>query len=241
MSETDTQEAEGRSLLTRPTVIGSIVLLTGVVIAALALAVFGGDADPADPDTATASPTAPAPESVSTGPVELPTAGPADTVWTVIDGGAIVPVSAEHGPASDDGLVASGYTRTPEGALVAAAQIAMRSSGQAPTEMWQAVIETQMSPGADADALAAANAAAGAPDGEVEPAHLVGFVYHAFDGTAARFDLVSEQQEAWFTAEITMEWADGDWRMVPPPNGDWSQAISMVFSLEGVTEWGPDV
>lgn len=232
----DADAGEERSMWSRPGTIAAIVLVVFAVVAGAFLA-LRPDPETTAPDTeaTTEEPT------VAAEPLPLPEAGPADTVWTVIDGGSIVPVSAEHGPANDDGTLATGYAPTPEGALIAAAQIAARSGSSMPDATWQAVIEQQMVPGADADSLAAANAAAPAADLEAEPAHIAGFVYESFTADEAVFDLYLVQGDATFALSMTMVWNGSDWLMTPPTNGDWATALSIEFTLEGVVLWGPDV
>lgn len=229
-------EREERPAWTRPGTIAAIVLVVFAVVVGVALA-FRPDPGPApvEEESASAEPTA-EPSAPA-----LPEAGPADTRWEVIEGGAIVPVSAEHGPTADDGTLATGFAATPEGALIAAAHILARSGSDQPDAVWQAAIERQMVAGEDADSLAAANAIAPAGDPDAEPTHLTGFAYTSFDAGSAAFTLYLTQAEMIFAVDITMTWDGADWRMVPPRNGDWANEMSQVFSLEGAVLWGPDV
>jgi hypothetical protein len=233
---TDTSAGEERSMWSRPGTIGALALVVFALAGAIALA-FRPDPGPApaDEDTTSAEP------EVEPSALPLPEAGPADTRWEVISGGAIVPVSAEHGPGSGDGTLAAGFAPTPEGALIAAVHILARSGSDQPDATWQAAIAEQMVAGADADSLAAANAVAPAGDPGAERAHLSGFTYASFTGDQAVFTLYLTQADSIFAVEVTMVWDGADWDLTPPRNGDWANELTMVFSLEGVILWGPDV
>lgn len=235
---------------TRPWFVAAAVFLGLVVALGVTIAVWPDGQHPTDR-------TAPAPIEGSGGPVAasagasgtaaaplptaLPTRPPADVTWQLA-GQHSVPVSATAGPRSVDGGVASGYAHTPEGALVAAAQLAARSAFSAGKESWEPTVQSQFVPGDDRDRLLAALRSApeqAADPGEVSP--LVGYIYQAYTPDTAVIGLVYRAPGGtarYHVVTTTMQWRDGDWKMVAPPGGSWLSVNRQASTLSGVVEWG---
>lgn len=233
---------------TRPRFIVAAVFLALVVVLGVAIALWpNGDdtADPAPAPTAAAGGASAGPAASSPAaalPTALPTRAPADITWQLA-GQNSVPVSAAAGPSSVVGGVASGYARTPEGALVAAAQLAARSGLSAGKESWEPTVQRQFVAGADRDRLLAALRAAPqqpAEPGELSP--LAGYIYQAYTPDTAVIGLVYRSPGAgaagFHVVTTTVQWSDGDWKMVAPPGGTWLSVSRQATDLSGVVEWG---
>ncbi|MEU4778278.1 hypothetical protein [Micromonospora sp. NPDC023633] len=235
---------------TRPGFIAAAALLLAVILIGVLVAVFaianntrdnlsGGGAA-----TSTPTPGSTPAESSTTAPgapQAVPTAPPADVRWELF-GQTAVPVSASAGP-SRTGETASGYAHTPEGALIAAAQISKRAAHSAGRQSWEPTIQQQFEPNADRDRLLAALREAG--DTPAEPgelSQLVGYQYQSYTPDTAVIGLVYRAPAAgtprYHVLSLTLVWRDGDWRMVPPPGGAWTSINRMTSDLTGVIEWG---
>jgi hypothetical protein len=217
-----------------------IVIVAGLLIAVLSAGDNGNEG--AEAGTPTPGST---PADISTrppaGPLAGPTAPPADVRWELV-GQTAVPVSASAGP-SQIGETASGYAHTPEGALIAAAQISTRAAYSAGRQSWEPTIQQQFEPNADRDRLLAALREAG--DVSAEPGELsqiAGFSYQSYTPDTAVIGLVFRAPSAgtprYHVLSLTLLWRDGDWRMVPPPGGSWTSVNRFTSDLAGVVEWG---
>lgn len=226
---------------TRPGFVAAAGFLAAVLVAAVVIAVWPSDDGP---DATTAPPPVPAGTSPTGGDTPLPTAipskPPTDVTWQLV-GQKAVPVSRSAGPRSVRDGVAAGYARTPNGALVAAAQLSARSGHSTGRDSWEPTITRQFVPGADRDqllaSLRAAPAATPAP-GELSP--LAGYVYQAYTPDTAVIGLVYRSSGAatYHVTTTTMMWRDGDWKMVAPPGGSWLSVNRQALDLTGVTAWG---
>jgi hypothetical protein len=145
----------------RWTAIAAVVFVA--VVAALALIVVvarGHQRGPADAaagrgsaPTASAGGTAtPGPAAASSGDGLPLTAAPSGVGWQLVDGVAL-PFSAADGPHRLAGGVASGFTRTPAGALLACVQIGLRIGAVNPGD--QAAVVRAMVVGAGQPGLLA--------------------------------------------------------------------------------------
>ena len=238
-----TQDFAGRPPWTRPGFIASAALVLIVVIAAIIVAVTSlGDDD--DGGRTGAPPASPAPVDSSKPqnlPTEVPTTAPQAVRWELV-GSLPVPVSTTAGPTRVSGTTASGFTHTPDGALIAAAQILMRSSlGR---EYWEPTIKEQFVPSSDRDRLLAQMSTVGTDD--VDPGSLsqiAGYQYQSYTPDTAVIGLVLRAPSAgtpqYHILSLTLLWRDGDWRMQAPPGGAWISVNRRTNDLAGVVEWGP--
>ncbi|MFC4066727.1 hypothetical protein [Actinoplanes subglobosus] len=238
---------------TRPWFIAAAGFLGLVVALGVTIAVWPHEQDPSvlpapAPAVVSGSTSTPSPGAAASGavaaplPTALPTSPPRDVTWQLAGQNA-VPVSATAGPRSVAAGVASGYARTPEGALVAAAQLAARSAFSAGRTSWEPTVQTQFVPGDDRDRLLAALRSAPeqtADPGELSP--LAGYLYQAYTPDIAVIGLVYRSPAAgaarYHVVTTTMQWRDGDWQMVPPPGGTWLSVSRQAGNLSGVVEWG---
>ncbi|MEU8048079.1 hypothetical protein AB0B71_28530 [Micromonospora echinofusca] len=231
---------------TRPGFIAAAVLLLAVILIGVLVAVFAIANNGRSGATATSTPTpgsTPADSSTTApgAPEAVPTAPPADVRWELV-GQTAVPVSASSGP-SRTGETAAGYAHTPEGALIAAAQISTRAAYSAGRQSWEPTIQQQFEPNADRDRLLAALREAGdTPADPGELSQIAGFSYQSYTPDTAVIGLVFRAPSAgtprYHVLSLTLLWRDGDWRMMPPPGGSWTSINRMTSDLIGVVEWG---
>lgn len=205
----------------RWTAIAAVVFVTVVLV--LVLVVLLARAHPARPGSGQPSTTGrgdrPTSSSRATGGTgsaggEPLTAAPVGVAWQLVDGVAL-PFSAADGPRSTAGGVATGFSRTPAGALLACVQAALRIGAVNPAE--QAAVVRAMVVGAGQAGLLASRPAA-VP--AVKP-QLAGFRYVSFTpeqaviGLAERVSDVSRGTARFVdVGELQLVWVGGDWRLL---------------------------
>ena len=167
--------------------------------------------------------------------------------WTGFRGIAL-PTSASAGPRDTRGGLASGFTDTPRGALLAAINIAVRTAAQWGPPIFKPTITRQVT-GPDAQALlhadalaynqlrAAAHARAGQPIGRAHAAE-VAWRFVAYTPAAATIDVVTAGRgtngaRVLTVTRIEVIWQRGDWRVTAPPGGDWANSATAISSLTG--------
>ncbi|WP_244881206.1 hypothetical protein [Micromonospora maris] len=222
------------------------MLVTLIVLAGLLIAIFAPGGDAPDTSNGTSPPGQPPAAVTNTPdqalPTAIPSAAPDGVRWELV-GPLAVPVSATAGPKQVTGTTASGFAHTPEGALVAAAQLALRSSYSLGEEYWRPTIERQFVPSADRDRLLAAlDASDSAPADPGAQSQIAGFSYQSYTPDTAVIGLVLRAPSAgaprYHVLSLTLLWRDGDWRMQAPPGGAWVSVNRTTDDLTGVVEWG---
>lgn len=223
----------------RWTAVGAVVVVTFVLAVVIGLLVKG---HPARPASTPGIPAGPAATSASVA-VTTPAAGggvplsaaPVGVSWRLVDGVAL-PFSAGDGPGSVAGGVASGFSHSPAGALLACVQTALRIGAVNPAA--QAGEVAAMVIGAGRAALVASRPAA-AP--AVKP-QMAGFRYVSYTpdqaviGLAWRVtDVASGTAKLAAIGEFEMTWSGGDWRLVD----DGSQAPLATALDPGLTGYVP--
>ncbi len=169
--------------------------------------------------------------------------------WVSFDGMQL-PVSVTAGPRDTRGDLASGFTDTPRGALLAAINIGVRTAAQWGTAIFRPTITRQVT-GPDAAALlrtetsayaqlrAAARVHPGRPAGRGYAAE-AGYRFVAWSPASATVDIVTARPTASGTTalastRVQVLWRRGDWRVVAPPGGNWANAAVTISSLTGYT------
>jgi hypothetical protein len=164
--------------------------------------------------------------------------------------GMQLPVSASAGPRHTRGGLASGFADIPQGALLAAINIGVRTAAQWGTAIFKPTITRQVT-GPDTSALlraevtayaqlrAAAKVRPGQPAGQGYAAE-TGYRFVAWSPAAATVDVVTAGPGATGTTvlastRIEVVWLGGDWRVVAPPGGNWANAANAITSLAGYT------
>jgi hypothetical protein len=169
--------------------------------------------------------------------------------WTEFHG-IELPVSAHDGPHHMHNGLAWGFTDTPDGALLAAVNIAVRTAALWGPAIYQPTIRRQVI-GPDAAALLGADAsgyAAMAVAAHVRPgrpagrgyAAEAGFRFVAYTPADTTVDVASEGpgtggSTVIVATRIEVIWRHGDWRVVAPPGGNWARAATVISSLTGYT------
>ncbi|MER7069310.1 hypothetical protein ABT357_27195 [Streptomyces albidoflavus] len=143
---------------------------------------------------------------------ELPETAPA-AEWTLTQGLAL-PVSKTAGPLRVDGDVARCYAHTPEGALLAAAQITAR---MVIAEDWETVLRRQAT-GDGLEELIAKRKKYEEEQGDVAPVpgdsmgQYVGYQWVTADEDLVVLELVTRFEKGQLQASpVTMRWQAGDW------------------------------
>lgn len=152
-----------------------------------------------------------------------------------------VPVSDRYGPCEITDTTASGYARTPRGAVLAATQIVIRAS--IPGPVGEDTIEGQVLPGTARDLLLD-----GLEDGDPERASdtsaaVAAFAIDSWSSDSAEVSLVTTHEdipgEVLVFDGIRVVWKDGDWRMQAPPGGDWANVATRHDDMPtGFVRWG---
>jgi hypothetical protein len=178
------------------------------------------------------------PASVGTA---VPTSAPSDISWSLFDGIAL-PSSSTAGPTRVDGAVHAGFAHTPEGALIADAQIAVRYLAT-PGTGWRDVLAQQVVPGPGVKAYSQERTAAGLGNVEhVDTAgvgQIVGFRFITYTPSVAviqmavRFPSSGQYQ----VATNTVDWLDGDWKLQLLPDGSSASTVQQVNDLAGFVPW----
>ena len=162
--------------------------------------------------------------------------------------GIALPASPQDGPRDTRGGLASGFTDTPSGALLAAVNIAVRAAAQWGPAVYAPTITRQVT-GPDQAALLHNQAAAYGQlqaSARVRPGQPAGRGYAvvaayrlaAYAPAGATVDVVtagpgSDGTTVLAATRIEVIWRRGDWRVVAPPGGDWANAATAISSLTG--------
>lgn len=236
--------------------IGVLVVAAGVV-----LGIPNATGDGPDPDAAT-------------GPLSAPTAAPAheappapddrsvcglqgesvhdkvssapETVWEYQDVTAY-PTSAEFGPGATSAEgVRYCFQRSPEGALFAAANAAVQSSGPA-TAAWinyflsdNTVNRLELLEDAQPDTDTDSDTGTGTRKQSDARVNIAGFRVLSYDGSSARIDLASRAvvsgRVAYVSAIFDLSWESGDWKLLPQDPST-PIRISGIPDLTGYVVW----
>lgn len=160
---------------------------------------------------------------------------PAGMMWQQVTP-YVLPFSTSDGPAKVDGVLASGYTRTPQGAALAAWQIPWRAGIS--RAIYDVVLSTQT-------VGSAQDFAALAPKKDWDYSHNPTLFLHpsafrltSWDGTHAvvQYALPDKTPNAWYVAQFDVMWSGGDWKLRAPERSANSHKIALA-SLVGWTSW----
>ncbi|HEY1919611.1 MAG TPA: hypothetical protein VGH27_28915 [Streptosporangiaceae bacterium] len=169
--------------------------------------------------------------------------------------GIQLPASAQDGPRSTNGGLASGFADTPGGALVAAINIAVRTAALWGPAIYTPTITHQVT-GPDTTALlnadtssyqalqTAAHVPAGQPAGRGYAAEAA-YQFVTWTPASAAVDLVTEGPgdngaTALAVTRIQVVWQHGDWHVVAPPGGTWANSAASLSSLTGYTTFSSE-
>jgi hypothetical protein len=169
--------------------------------------------------------------------------------WTSFHGMQL-PASPTAGPRDTRGGLASGFTDTPRGALLAAINIGVRTAAQWGSAIFAPTITRQVT-GPNTTALlhaeetaytrlrAANHVRRGQPAGPASAAE-DGYRFAAWSPAAGTVDIITVGPTAsgasvLAATRVQVIWQRGDWRVVAPPGGNWANAATAIPSPLGYT------
>ena len=160
-----------------------------------------------------------------------------------------LPASAAGPRNTLDGL-ASGFADTPQGALLAAINIGVRTAAQWGSAIFVPTITRQVTGPATpallhaeetayAQLRAAAHVRPGHPAGKGNASE-IGYRFLSWSPAAATVAVVTAGPTAsgatvLASTRIQVVWQAGDWRVVAPPGGNWANAANAISSPLGYT------
>ncbi|MFF4652547.1 hypothetical protein [Streptomyces sp. NPDC001380] len=223
----------------------AVLLVAGIAVLGLVLAVTGRPSRSAAPDAgsapaATAAAGGAVPPATGCAPRDtdpsLPQEPPADVTWSVVST-AVLPTSAAAGPTRLEGPVARCYARTPRGALMAAVNLFYRVGLAAPRTT---VTQRQVVAGPGRDEMIRQLRQV---DEQVRPGELAQvagyrFVSYTPDTTVVTLVNGSAAAGSLKSLDVTVQWQDGDWKLVARPDGWTSTPATSLHSLVGFTPFG---
>lgn len=181
---------------------------------------------------------APAPDVVDVA------SAPADLTWRTV-AGLEVPMSRSDGPART--TPPQGYSHTPQGAAVAAAN-GQAALATAPDSTWPEVVRTVTAPGPGRDQWAQARvlmSVSGSVD-ETEAATFTGFKITEYSPEKAIVLLATstppaegEREELLTAYPVQLSWTGADWKLVLPTQDEDIDAAE-IDTLDGFTTWDED-
>lgn len=161
--------------------------------------------------------------------------------------GVALPVSAEHGPRQVSDGRAAGFSGTETGAAFAAAHVVLRTSPNVGPAVFGPTMAEQVS-GPNRIALEQLvteqydllrqqlDVSAGAPLPGAD-AEVLGYRVESFDSGSGHVTIQLALTSADLRATdqllvilASLKWADGDWKLVAPPQGDWATVSHVVTS-----------
>ncbi|WP_051030340.1 hypothetical protein [Nocardia takedensis] len=199
---------------------------------------FGNRLDIPATETGTPAPQDPAarPDPAAPGYLNTP---PVGLRWQRGWGGAALPVSASDGPATITDGIASGFARTPQGAVLSAADALGRVLA-APEQIWQQVVAERYHGGGEALVDRYARSRARTPDAARYVTVPDGVrVAPGYSPDYAVVEFAVRDQLGYRIARWPMTWFDGDWRVAVPADLEilWGPG-TYVASLTGFsTAW----
>ncbi|MGW1674607.1 hypothetical protein [Streptomyces sp. NPDC002324] len=217
-----------------------VVILLGVLVVVSTGDDGGSEASgPAPASSPAGTSSAPAAEGDCPEPADketaVPTAAPQNTTWSLFRTVAL-PVSKTAGPAAADGDMTVCFAHTPTGALMAAAQISIRSML---ASNWVEVWEQQTYGDAKDEQLDALREQLGSsPLPDPAPGELgqfAGFRFVTYSGDTAVIELLTRFSDGALRVNTAvMRWHDGDWQYEVSSTAQ----QRTVSSAEGFIDWG---
>ena len=164
----------------------------------------------------------------------IPTSAPANVTWKLYNTVAL-PFSPQAGPMVVNRNIARCYAHSPTGALLAAVQIAVRSELAAD---WQHVVADQVVPGAGRDVYVTKRKAENVTIQPGEYGQIAGFGFITYTNTTAVVQIAVRLPSGGLQAgALTVQWFNGDWRLVVEPDGAASTDGQQLYSLTGFVTW----
>ena len=213
------------------------VIVLGVLLVAAGGVLFSDNGSGQQPQPIAAPTATVHTEPDSAQDQSLPTSAPPNVTWTLWQGIGL-PVSADAGPANVQGSVASRYSHSPTGALMAAAQLSMRVM-LAPDIDWRRAVEAGTVPGPGREAWVKKRKPL--HFGSNDPgrfAQFAGFQFVGYSPELAVINLVNGDATRGYQAStVTLVWRNGDWRVQQGPDGLTSTNVHPIPDLSGFIPW----
>ncbi|MFI2373179.1 hypothetical protein [Streptomyces sp. NPDC018833] len=251
---------EPQNPYTKPGFIASAGVIALIVALIPVLILTGGKDDPADENapavagsaeaatppagnTASSSPgregtkpSCPALKDTTTDTASVADLAPIGLTWNRF-GPVNLPASRDAGPAVIKGGVARCYAHTPRGALLALANISVRSSNGPD---WRKVVDQQVYPDEAQEAFEQGVAASHSDENSDYPSasspRLAGYKMVSYTPDTAVLDLAFEDPSGTvLTMLLTARWHEGDWKQQMSPEGGQSESVSKRFNTDGYT------
>ncbi|MBT0568620.1 hypothetical protein [Williamsia sp. CHRR-6] len=198
----DSGHRRGQYIAVAAAVIG-VAAIVAVVVIVVATRSTGDTAG--QPTGQAASPNGSSSSSVTSQPVTWLQVGPVQ-----------LPFSATAGPRVQEGVTARGFTHTPDGALIAALQIALRVYTLSGTD--EILADQVLGDAADRDEVRAqaARLQATLAANQVLPRVFAWRAYEPYDDQAATYDIATAASDGRYNIfRLTVVWISGDWRYQP--------------------------
>ncbi|MGW5569868.1 hypothetical protein ACWEVD_01600 [Nocardia thailandica] len=167
-------------------------------------------------------------------------AAPEGLQWQRIWNGAAVPVSSGDGPARVQDDIASGFARTPQGAVLAGLDALGRALA-APEGVWQQVVR-QRYYSSDIDALISRfqQSRSSTPDAAryvVVPDGVR--VQTSYASDMAVVEVATRHGGGYAVSAWPMAWVDGDWRLRVPDDREsfWRPSSTQIPTVNGFDNW----
>lgn len=219
--------------------LAAVIILGVLLVSAAGVVLFSGEQG-RRPTAQTTAPTRTSqPTPAGSQDQSLPTSAPANVTWTLFEGFGL-PTSTDVGPTTVKGSVASGYSHSPTGALIAAAQLYVRV-GFARDADWRAAVEAGTIPGPGRDAWIRVRAPLTGKLGNSEPGRLAQTAGFAFTGYSPELAVIAlaggNPTVGYQSSTVTLVWRDGDWKLQQGPDGSTSTNLHRMTDLSGFIPW----
>ena len=220
--------------------IAAVAVLAVLLGAAVLILVLRPGAPASRPTPQVGLPAAPAPAvptaTTPTAKQQVLTTAPTGVTWELFQGVAL-PVSATDGPNRIRGAVHAGFSHTPTGALLADAQIGVRSLATPEIPGLREVAQEQLVDGPGKTAYL--NLVASLKDNTPPPGgytQYVGFRYITYSPELAVVSLATRGRSGRIQVGTdTLRWTGTDWKLDLPPNG--LQQPQVVPDIAGYVPW----
>lgn len=221
----------------------SVVILVALCIVLVVVVNHGSNRNTAatPSHSTTPPPTGSTRASTSALPSSVPTIAPAGTRWNIYQTVAL-PSLPGAGPREIHGAIATGYTQSPLGALIATANESYRFV-LAPDNQWRQAADEMLANTAGKTVWLKNRAAhpygTGGPTSNGDSfAQIAGYQFVSYTPSDAVIQLVTRDSSG--TLQVGADhvrWDGTDWRFVPASNGGINANVQTVDSLAGFIEW----
>jgi hypothetical protein len=214
--------------------LAGIPVMLGAAAGVAFVAASGGTTSASSPPQAGTRPATASPPGDGRVPAPAASTPPQTAGWrdTTVDG-APVPESASDGPSKLTSSTASGFTDTESGAVLAAVNITVRTSGQLGPAVFSPTITSQVTGEWQETLMGAAwqeyqesgsQSADGAPSAKATMT-VTGFKIGSWSPGSAAVTLAVDADSARYeevTVPVKLTWTGGDWRLVAPASGQYA-------------------